>query len=95
MMDDDECGAVGGIRVGKGNGSNRRKSTQMPLCHFVYMTILQCVRQNRQTTKKTQADTHARSNKIKKQKTAQEKHKWKRAERDHVKKSKNQRSRFL
>jgi hypothetical protein len=31
-MIDDECGAVGGIRIGKGNRSTRRKPAQVPLC---------------------------------------------------------------
>jgi hypothetical protein len=29
--DDDECGAVGGMRIGRGNQSNRRKPAPMPL----------------------------------------------------------------
>jgi hypothetical protein len=30
--DDDECGAVGGIRIGRGNRSTHRKPTPVPLC---------------------------------------------------------------
>jgi hypothetical protein len=30
--DDDECGAVGGMRIGKGNRSTRRKPALVPLC---------------------------------------------------------------
>jgi hypothetical protein len=29
---DDECGTVGGIRIGRGNRSSRRKPAPMPLC---------------------------------------------------------------
>jgi hypothetical protein len=31
MIDDDECGAVGGIRIGRGNRSTRRKPVPMSL----------------------------------------------------------------
>jgi hypothetical protein len=31
MMDDDECGPVGGM-IGKGNRSTRRKPAPVPLC---------------------------------------------------------------
>jgi hypothetical protein len=30
--DDDECGAIGGMRIGRGNRSTRTKPTPMPLC---------------------------------------------------------------
>jgi hypothetical protein len=30
--DDNECGAVGGMRIGRGNRSTRRKPVPMPLC---------------------------------------------------------------
>jgi hypothetical protein len=30
--DDDECGAVGGMRIGKGNRSTRRKTAPVPFC---------------------------------------------------------------
>jgi hypothetical protein len=30
--DDDECGAVGGMRIGRGNRSTRRKPAPVPLC---------------------------------------------------------------
>jgi hypothetical protein len=29
---DDECGAVGGVTIGKGNRSTRRKPALVPLC---------------------------------------------------------------
>jgi hypothetical protein len=29
---DDECGAVGGMRIGRGNRSARRKPSPVPLC---------------------------------------------------------------
>jgi hypothetical protein len=32
MRDDDECGAVGGMRIGRGNRSIRRKAAQGALC---------------------------------------------------------------
>jgi hypothetical protein len=32
MVDDDECGAVGGMRIGRGNRSIRRKPVPVPLC---------------------------------------------------------------
>jgi hypothetical protein len=32
MIDDDDCGAIGGIRIGRGNRSTRRKPTEVPLC---------------------------------------------------------------
>jgi hypothetical protein len=31
-MKDDECGAVGGIRIGRGNRSTRRKRSPVPIC---------------------------------------------------------------
>jgi hypothetical protein len=31
-MDDEECGAVGGMRIGRGNRSTRRKLALVPLC---------------------------------------------------------------
>jgi hypothetical protein len=30
--DDDDCGTIGGIRIGRGNRSTRRKLAPMPLC---------------------------------------------------------------
>jgi hypothetical protein len=30
--DDDECGAVGGMRIGRGNRSTRTKPAPVPLC---------------------------------------------------------------
>jgi hypothetical protein len=32
MIDDDDCGAVGGMRIGRGNRSTRRKSAPAPPC---------------------------------------------------------------
>jgi hypothetical protein len=32
MIDDDECGAVGGLRIGRRNRSTRRKPAPVPLC---------------------------------------------------------------
>jgi hypothetical protein len=32
QMIDDECGVVGGMRIGRGNRSTRRKLTPVPLC---------------------------------------------------------------
>jgi hypothetical protein len=32
MIDDGECGASGGIKIGRGNRSTRRKTTPAPLC---------------------------------------------------------------
>jgi hypothetical protein len=33
MMDDDECGAVGGMRTGRGA---EELGENLPLCHFVH-----------------------------------------------------------
>jgi hypothetical protein len=32
MIDDGDCGAIGGMKIGKGNRSTRRKPTPEPLC---------------------------------------------------------------
>jgi hypothetical protein len=32
MVDDDECGELGGMRIGRGNRSTRRKPAPVPLC---------------------------------------------------------------
>jgi hypothetical protein len=32
MIDDDDCGAIGGMRIGRGNRSTRRKPAPAPLC---------------------------------------------------------------
>jgi hypothetical protein len=32
MIDDGECGAIGGMKIGKGNQSTRRKPVTAPLC---------------------------------------------------------------
>jgi hypothetical protein len=32
MIDDVECGAVGGMRIGRGNRRTRRKPAPVPLC---------------------------------------------------------------
>jgi hypothetical protein len=33
MIDDGNCGAIGGMKIGRGKGSTRRKPAQ---CHFVH-----------------------------------------------------------
>jgi hypothetical protein len=39
MMDDDECGAVGGMRIGKRNRGTWRKAAPVPFVHHKsYMT---------------------------------------------------------
>jgi hypothetical protein len=32
MIDDGDCGAIGGMKIGRGNRSTRRKPVPMPLC---------------------------------------------------------------
>jgi hypothetical protein len=32
MIDEDDCGAIGGMNIGKGNRSTRRKPAPAPLC---------------------------------------------------------------
>jgi hypothetical protein len=32
MTDEDDCGAIGGMKIGRGNRSTRRKPTPAPLC---------------------------------------------------------------
>jgi hypothetical protein len=32
MIDEDDCGAIGGIKIGRGNRSTRRKTAPAPLC---------------------------------------------------------------
>jgi hypothetical protein len=32
MMDDGDCGAVGGMKIGRGNRSTRREPAPAPLC---------------------------------------------------------------
>jgi hypothetical protein len=32
MIDDVDCGAIGGIKIGRGNGRTRRKLAPAPLC---------------------------------------------------------------
>jgi hypothetical protein len=32
MIDEDDCGAIGGINIGRGNRSTRRKPAPVPLC---------------------------------------------------------------
>jgi hypothetical protein len=32
MMDDGDCGAIGGLKIGRGNRSTRRKPAPVPLC---------------------------------------------------------------
>jgi hypothetical protein len=43
-MIDDECGAVGGMRIGRGNRSTRRKPTLVPLCPPQMPHDLTCAR---------------------------------------------------
>jgi hypothetical protein len=31
-IDDGDCGAIGGVKIGRGNRSTRRKPTTAPLC---------------------------------------------------------------
>jgi hypothetical protein len=40
MIDDEECGAIGGIKIGKGNRSTRRKSATVPLCPSQILHVL-------------------------------------------------------
>jgi hypothetical protein len=32
MIDEDDCGAIGGMKIGRGNRSTRIKPTPVPLC---------------------------------------------------------------
>jgi hypothetical protein len=32
MIDEGDCGAIGGIKIGRGNQSTRRKPARAPLC---------------------------------------------------------------
>jgi hypothetical protein len=32
MIDDGDCGAIGGMKIGRGNRSSRRKPAPAPLC---------------------------------------------------------------
>jgi hypothetical protein len=32
MIDEDDCGAIGGMKIGKGSRSTRRKPAPAPLC---------------------------------------------------------------
>jgi hypothetical protein len=32
MIDEDDCGAIGGMKIGRGNQSTRRKPAPAPLC---------------------------------------------------------------
>jgi hypothetical protein len=32
MIDEDDCGAIGGMKIGRGNRSTRRKHAPAPLC---------------------------------------------------------------
>jgi hypothetical protein len=32
MIDDGDCGAIGGMKIGRGNRSTRRKLVPVPLC---------------------------------------------------------------
>jgi hypothetical protein len=46
MIYDDECGAVGGMRIGRGNRNTRRKPYPVPLfpetCGYCYSEIIPC-----------------------------------------------------
>jgi hypothetical protein len=42
--DDDDCGAVGGMRTGKGNRSTQRKPDPVPLCPLQIPHDLICAR---------------------------------------------------
>jgi hypothetical protein len=44
MRDDDECGAVGGMRIGRGNRTTRRKPAPVPLCPPQIPHDLTCAR---------------------------------------------------
>jgi hypothetical protein len=33
MIDEGDCGAIGGMKIGRGNRSTRRKPAPAPLCH--------------------------------------------------------------
>jgi hypothetical protein len=44
MIDDDECGAVGGMRIGRGNRTTRRKPAPLPLCPPQIPHDLTCAR---------------------------------------------------
>jgi hypothetical protein len=44
MIDEDDCGAIGGMKIGRGNRSTRRKSAPAPLCppqitHIICNTV--------------------------------------------------------
>jgi hypothetical protein len=32
MIDEDDCGAIGGMKIGRGNRSTRKKPAPVPLC---------------------------------------------------------------
>jgi hypothetical protein len=34
MIDDGDCGAIGGMKIGRGNRSTQREN--LPQCHFVH-----------------------------------------------------------
>jgi hypothetical protein len=40
MIDEDDCGAIGGMKIGRGNRSTRRKPAPAPLCPTTNPTCL-------------------------------------------------------
>jgi hypothetical protein len=60
MIDDDECGAVGGMRIGRGNRSTRRKPAPVPLCppQIPYNQTRAAVVGSRQLTASARARSH-------------------------------------
>jgi hypothetical protein len=51
MIDDGDCGATGGMKIGMGNRSTRRKPAPAPLCppQIPLDQIKACIQTNRQT----------------------------------------------
>jgi hypothetical protein len=52
MIDDDDCGAIGGMKIGRGNRSTWRKPAPMPLCPIPHRKkiITKCYREPRTWT---------------------------------------------
>jgi hypothetical protein len=47
MIDEGDCGAIGGTKIGRGNRSTQRKPAPAPLCppqiphdHFIYLIVI-------------------------------------------------------
>jgi hypothetical protein len=40
MIDEDDCGAIGGMKIGRGNRSIRRKPAPAPLCSQLHVSLL-------------------------------------------------------